>query len=216
MVRACYSSLVRHFGNYGYDVKVIDEKNWREYIDLPDYIIRRRERKQIPPAHFADLLRLELLIKYGGTWIDSTVLCTGEAVDGLPLAAYLEADLFMFQYTQPGGQRVGWHRELVYIGLLEQRGAGGAAGYAVCLLAGARCGAGLLSVPPVLRYAAGGVSRADCSDALRICSPQPGAGDALGRAVRRGEVAAACEPRVLPQADVYAGQGAGEGGGDVL
>lgn len=107
VVRACYSSLVRHFGNYGYDVKVIDEKNWREYIDLPDYIIRRRERKQIPPAHFADLLRLELLIKYGGTWIDSTVLCTGEAVDGLPLAAYLEADLFMFQYTQPGGSEWG-------------------------------------------------------------------------------------------------------------
>ena len=63
--------------NEGYEVIVIDEKNWREYIDLPDYIIRRRERKQIPPAHFTDLLRLELLIRYGGTWIDSTVLCTG-------------------------------------------------------------------------------------------------------------------------------------------
>lgn len=69
--------LVRESGNDGYDVKVIDEKNWLEYIDLPDYIICRRERKHIPPAHFADLLRLELLIRYGGTWIDSTVLCTG-------------------------------------------------------------------------------------------------------------------------------------------
>ena len=86
----------------GYEVIVIDEKNWHEYITLPDYIIRRREKKQIPPAHFSDLLRLELLIKYGGTWIDSTVLCTGEAAYGLPLTAYLDADLFMFQYTRPG------------------------------------------------------------------------------------------------------------------
>ena len=42
-----------------YEVIVIDENNWHEYITLPDYIIRRREKKQIPPAHFSDLLRLE-------------------------------------------------------------------------------------------------------------------------------------------------------------
>lgn len=104
VVKACYRSLTRLTG---YSLIVIDEKNWQEYITLPDYIIRRREKKQIPPAHFSDLLRLELLIKYGGTWIDSTVLCTGEAADGLPLTAYLDADLFMFQYTQPGSSEWG-------------------------------------------------------------------------------------------------------------
>ena len=35
------------------------------------------EKGRIPAAMFSDLLRVELLIKYGGTWIDSTVLCTG-------------------------------------------------------------------------------------------------------------------------------------------
>lgn len=104
VVKACYNSLTRLTG---YSLKVIDEKNWREYIDLPDYIIRRREKKQIPPAHFSDLLRLELLIRYGGTWIDSTVLCTGESAYGLPLTAYLDSDLFMFQYTQPGSSEWG-------------------------------------------------------------------------------------------------------------
>ena len=104
VVKACYNSLTRLTG---YSLIVIDEKNWREYITLPDYIIRRREKKQIPPAHFSDLLRLELLIKYGGTWIDSTVLCTGESVYSLPLTAYLDTDLFMFQYTQPGSSEWG-------------------------------------------------------------------------------------------------------------
>ena len=52
---------------------------------------------------FSDLLRLQLLIKYGGTWIDSTVLCTGfkgSKVQGFK--KYLDADLFLFQYTQEG------------------------------------------------------------------------------------------------------------------
>lgn len=105
VVKVCYRSLQRNLE--GHEIIVINEKNWHEYITLPDYIIRRREKKQIPSAHFSDLLRLELLIKYGGTWIDSTVLCTGEATEGLPLSTYLGTDLFMFQYTQPGSREWG-------------------------------------------------------------------------------------------------------------
>lgn len=65
---------------------------------------------------FSDLLRLELLIKYGETWIDSTVLCTGfKEFESLSSSSgsssspsvqefkkYLEADLFLFQYTKQG------------------------------------------------------------------------------------------------------------------
>ena len=104
VVKACYRSLRRHLPDR--EVIVIDEKNWHEYIALPEYIVRRRDKKQIPPAHFSDLLRLELLVKYGGTWIDSTVLCTGHANDNLN-DRLLDADLFMFQYTQPGSNEWG-------------------------------------------------------------------------------------------------------------
>ena len=45
----------------------------------------------IPKAHFSDLLRLELLIKYGGTWIDSTVLMTKYNKN------FFRKDLFLFQ-----------------------------------------------------------------------------------------------------------------------
>lgn len=87
IVKAYFNSLMREFKGSkvqegqglsdGYVIKVIDEKNWKEYVEHPDYIVKEWEKKQIPPALFSDLLRLELLIKYGGTWIDSTVLCTG-------------------------------------------------------------------------------------------------------------------------------------------
>lgn len=104
VVKACHRSLQRNLSDR--ELIVIDEKNWCEFVDLPDYIIRRREKKQIPPAHFSDLLRLELLVKYGGTWIDSTVFCTGHAHDNLD-DGLLDTDLFMFQYTQPGSSEWG-------------------------------------------------------------------------------------------------------------
>jgi len=125
IVKACFNSLKQLTG---YRLVVIDNLNWREYVELPGNIVKRWEKKQIPPALFSDLLRLELLIKYGGTWIDSTVLCTGfndnhndnENKKDSKLATdsklstqnsqlkhkmleFLDADLFLFQYTKQGG-----------------------------------------------------------------------------------------------------------------
>ena len=95
IVKACYRSLKQHLTDR--EIKLIDEKNWREYVDMSDHVIRRWENKQMPPAHFSDFLRLQLLTRYGGTWIDSTVLCTGTE----HAKKYLDADLFVFQYTPP-------------------------------------------------------------------------------------------------------------------
>lgn len=118
IVKACYNSLVQGewFKVNGYKVNVIDAENWKDYIELPDYIVKKWEKEQIPSAMFSDLLRLQLLIKYGGTWIDSTVLCTGfkefESSSSSSGSAsspsvqefkrYLDADLFLFQYTKQG------------------------------------------------------------------------------------------------------------------
>lgn len=110
IVKACYNSLQRHLVQefkgskvQGYEIKVIDNENWKEYVELPNYIIKKWEKGRIPAALFSDLLRLELLIKYGGTWIDSTVLCTSSMVQKVQeFKEYLDADLFLFQYTKQG------------------------------------------------------------------------------------------------------------------
>lgn len=104
VVKMCYASILRNLSER--KVKVIDGKNWMEYVELPDYVVERWEKRQIPPAHFTDLLRIELLIRYGGTWIDSTVLCTGiYPQNEKETMSFLDADLFMFQYTQPGSDQ---------------------------------------------------------------------------------------------------------------
>ena len=52
IVRACYNSLVQDewFKVNGYKVNVIDAENWKEYIELPDYIVKKWENKRIPAA----------------------------------------------------------------------------------------------------------------------------------------------------------------------
>ena len=45
-----------------------------------------------------DLLRLELLLKYGGTWIDATVFCTNSNIPEY----MLDSELFLFQCLKPG------------------------------------------------------------------------------------------------------------------
>lgn len=101
IVHACYNSIKRNIPNR--EIKIIDNENWMEHVELPDYIVKKWEKGRIPAALFSDLLRLELLIKYGGTWIDSTVLCTGfNGSKVQEFKEYLDADLFLFQYTKQG------------------------------------------------------------------------------------------------------------------
>lgn len=57
-------------------IKIITEENMYSYIDFPQYIKEKYKKGIISKTHLSDLLRLELLLRYGGTWIDSTVYCT--------------------------------------------------------------------------------------------------------------------------------------------
>lgn len=76
LVQKCVESIRKYAGDY----KLIEltETNFNQYITLPDYIIKKYHDGIISRIHFSDLLRLSLLNKYGGLWIDSTILLTGE------------------------------------------------------------------------------------------------------------------------------------------
>jgi len=108
LAKACLKSLRSVFSDC--QVVVITEENMHEWVQFPEYIIEKYHKGIIPPVLMSDLLRLELLIRYGGIWVDSTVLCTlpnyddSRYVKGLhapSLKEMLDADLFLFQYAQP-------------------------------------------------------------------------------------------------------------------
>ncbi len=57
---------------------LISKENYKEYIELPDFLMEKLESGKITLTAFSDVLRQCLLSVYGGAWIDSTVLCTSE------------------------------------------------------------------------------------------------------------------------------------------
>lgn len=99
LVKVCYESLCKNITDR--EVVVLTNENLSLYVHLPEYIERKHEKGIISDAAFTDMLRLELLCKYGGTWIDATVLYTGsEGINDL-----FDADLFVFQQIHKGSTK---------------------------------------------------------------------------------------------------------------
>lgn len=96
LVQRCYRSLQENLTDR--EIVLITEENYREYVILPAYIEEKAAKGIIPKAQYSDLLRLELLLKHGGTWIDSTVFCSGGQIPSYMLGS----QLFMFQNLKPG------------------------------------------------------------------------------------------------------------------
>lgn len=91
LVKACVSSIRRTFSSK--NVVIISNDNLSEYIQLPDYIQEKWLSGRISAAHYSDIIRTELLCKYGGVWIDATVLSLS---DHIPDYIY-ERELFAFK-----------------------------------------------------------------------------------------------------------------------
>lgn len=90
IVKSCVESIRRGFA--GRNIIILSDENLDEYITFPDYIIEKRKKGIITNAHFSDLIRIELLCKYGGIWCDATLLCTQT-----PPAVMTESKTFVFK-----------------------------------------------------------------------------------------------------------------------
>lgn len=76
IVKKCLESAKKY--SNGRNVVVITEKNYKEYVSIPDHIIEKLENKKMSITHFSDVLRVNLLSKYGGLWLDATCLITDD------------------------------------------------------------------------------------------------------------------------------------------
>lgn len=87
LVRYCFESMRKN--SNGRKLVVIDQKNYKNYISLPPEIIERYEARDVSPlskarlgiTHLSDIIRLALLYKYGGVWLDSTIFLTAPLND---------------------------------------------------------------------------------------------------------------------------------------
>lgn len=99
LVKMCVNSMRKYLT--GKDIVLITFENYKTYVTMPEFIVRKYEERVMPPALFSDLLRLELLISHGGTWMDASILCTGSHYP----KEILDCDLFMFQVLIKGDRQ---------------------------------------------------------------------------------------------------------------
>lgn len=76
LVKRCVNSIRKNAGIH--PVKFIDKNTYSLYIDIPDYIMKKVEGGTMGLAHLSDYIRISLLEKYGGLWLDSTIFCAKE------------------------------------------------------------------------------------------------------------------------------------------
>lgn len=99
IVQKCYESMKKNITNK--EIVVITENNYSDYVQFPDYIMEKYKNGIISKVHFSDLLRIELMARYGGTWLDGTVFVSGNPED-YKQEYILNDDLFLFQTLKPG------------------------------------------------------------------------------------------------------------------
>lgn len=99
IVKCCYDSLVEY--NKKANIVVITDENYKQYVNLPDYVIEKYESGVITRTHFSDILRAALLYQNGGLWVDSTMLFTGEIPDYV-----WNGEMFVFKIFNPETRQV--------------------------------------------------------------------------------------------------------------
>ena len=68
-IKLCLGSIKKYCQN----VTFIDKYNYSKYVQIPQFITNKFQAGQISITHFSDILRVWLLEKYGGLWLDATV-----------------------------------------------------------------------------------------------------------------------------------------------
>ena len=100
IVKACINSIKKNMGN-SYEIRLVTENNLENYIQFPDHIKEKYKKGLISKTHFSDLLRVELLVTYGGIWMDATVLLTS------PIPAIIQdSELFLFRFPNARGRLI--------------------------------------------------------------------------------------------------------------
>lgn len=97
IIKACRDSVYRNFASDEWRIVEVSEQNVGNYIDVPTFITERRKSGAMSRTFYSDWIRMSLLAKYGGIWLDSTIMLSGS------LPKYMtDAPMFVFK-TRPIG-----------------------------------------------------------------------------------------------------------------
>lgn len=76
LVKICVNSIKKH--NCWYEVVLLNKNNYKDYVQFPEYIIKKVEEKKITITHLSDIMRMALLKEYWGIWVDATMFINSD------------------------------------------------------------------------------------------------------------------------------------------
>ena len=102
IVKVCIKNL-KNFIPKNMELVILDDNNINNYIKFPDYIYKKRKEGKISNIHYSDILRVCLLAKHGGIWIDATTLLTSEIPNNI-----INSDFFAFHSQERSKHNNSW------------------------------------------------------------------------------------------------------------
>ena len=97
VVKACYRSWQHH--NPDWDVVFLDETNYGDYVDVEPVLASGNDLKLQAKA---DVIRIQLLARHGGVWVDATCYCCRPLDEWLPE----HAATGFFAFSKPAKNRL--------------------------------------------------------------------------------------------------------------
>ncbi len=69
--KLCLYSLRKNLRD-NQELYFITKRNYKDFVNIPEYVVRKMERGMLSVTAFSDILRFTLLARYGGLWVDAT------------------------------------------------------------------------------------------------------------------------------------------------
>ena len=81
LIKQCVQSIKSAVKNH--PVYIITKENFHEYLEIPTFILEKVKNGKMCLANFSDYLRISLLEKYGGLWLDATIYVPWELPESI-------------------------------------------------------------------------------------------------------------------------------------
>jgi len=103
VVKHCLTSW--KYYNPTWNIIIIDRHNYQNFVDSQWNIILHEISRDCPSYRFSDIIRLMLLSRYGGLWVDATCFCNMSLDSWLP-KLLKETDVFLFDNLTPINKKI--------------------------------------------------------------------------------------------------------------
>ena len=97
LVRICIKSIKRNLPREKAVFRLITLENCMEYVTFSATVVRKFDEGKISYTNLSDILRAELLYRYGGMWIDATYYVTAP----IPEKLFEEDSLYTLRFEKP-------------------------------------------------------------------------------------------------------------------